>query len=616
MAAPIAVRRQTAAAATLRLPLCTPRSSVRSYATKRNAEERESFKGQLYQATHERVQREREEQSRFARHREATKNARDGAPWIVPFVLAVGAVSGWFYGKQTPAAPPSTSTLPLSQTKPPQHDTSPATLQAAWVDFRAIVGEENISTQEGDLKSHAGSEWSSHAALPGDVPFAVVKPGTTEEVSEIMKICHRRRIPVTGYSGGTSLEGHFAATRGGICIDFSRMDKILALHADDLDVVVQPALGWELLNEELATHGLFFPPDPGPGAMIGGMVGTGCSGTNAYRYGTMKDWVLSLTVVMADGTILKTKQRPRKSSAGYDLTRMFIGSEGTLGLVTEATLKVTPKPQTTNVAVCTFPTIRTAADAVFRVVGAGVPIAAIEILDDVQMRCINESGSTSRAWKEVPTLFFKFAGTPSSVKEHISIVKDLAKKAGSNTFEFARSQDEQNELWSARKEALWSVMAQKTNDGDRVWTTDVAVPISRLPDIIEETKADLDKSGLVGAIVGHVGDGNFHAIILYNEKEHDVADAVVHKMVKRAIEMEGTATGEHGVGLVKRDYLNHEIGETAVDLMRKVSCNSPGQRNYANYHALRADEASFRPALFAQLRQDCSCTTAEARRGG
>jgi len=305
--------------------------------------------------------------------------------------------------------------------------------------------------------------------------------------------------------------------------------------------------------------------------MIGGMIGTGCSGTNAYRYGTMKDWVLALTVVMADGTIIKTKQRPRKSSAGYDLTRTFIGSEGTLGLVTEATLKVTPKPQNTRVAVCTFPTIRTAADCVFRVVGEGVPIAAIEILDDVQMRAINEAGSTARSWTEAPTLFFKFSGTPSSVKEHISIVQGLAKKAGSKSFEFAKNAEEGDELWSARKEALWSVMALRKDETDKVWTTDVAVPISRLPDIIDETKEDISKSGLTGAIVGHVGDGNFHAIILYNDKEHDVADHLVHRMVKRAIEMEGTATGEHGVGLVKRDYLPHEIGQEGVDLMRRVS---------------------------------------------
>ena len=407
--------------------------------------------------------------------------------------------------------------------------------------------------------------------LPGDVPFMVVKPATTEETSAIMKVAHERRIPVTPYSGGTSLEGHFAATRGGICIDFSRMDGILSLHKEDLDVVVQPAVGWEVLNEELGKSGLFFPPDPGPGAMIGGMVGTGCSGTNAYRYGTMKDWVISLTVVLADGTVIKTRQRPRKSSAGYDLTRLFIGSEGTLGLVTEATLKVTPLPQQTSVAVCSFPSIRKAAECVYAVVGAGIPIAGIEILDDVQMRCVNLAGMTSRTWNEAPTLFFKFAGTPTSVKEHVKMVQGLARGNGSKTFEFAKSKDEADELWSARKEALWATMAQKKHDGERVWTTDVAVPISQLPTIIEETQLSIKESGLMGSIVGHVGDGNFHAIILYDpEKERKVAEEVVHKMVKRAIELEGTATGEHGVGLVKRDVLEHEVGRETVDMMRRV----------------------------------------------
>ncbi|KAK5737801.1 D-lactate ferricytochrome c oxidoreductase [Elasticomyces elasticus] len=541
----------------------------RAYAT--DKEERESFKGQLYQSTNERVEREREQQARYAQIREAQKRSRGTPAWLVPFVLSMGIASGYYLSQRGSIGNASTaSTAPLSEAIPPQHDTAPANLQAAWSDFRAIVGEENISTQVDDLKAHSGSEWSSYPSLPSDQPFAIIKPGTTEEVSGVMKVCHKRRIPVTAYSGGTALEGHFAATRGGICVDFSRMDRILTLHKEDLDVVVQPAVGWETLNEELAEHGLFFPPDPGPGAMIGGMVGTGCSGTNAYRYGTMKDWVLSLTVVMADGTIVKTKQRPRKSSAGYDLTRTFIGSEGTLGLVTEAVLKVTPLPQNIRVAVCTFGSIREAANCVFKVVGAGVPIAAIEILDDVQMRCINQAGGTSRQWKEVPTLFFKFSGTPTSVKEHISMGQGLAKGTGSKTFEFARNKEEGDELWSARKEALWSVMAQKKDSTDHVWTTDVAVPISRLADIIEETKDDISKSGLMGSIVGHVGDGNFHAIILYNDKEHDVADGLVHRMVKRAIEMEGTATGEHGVGLVKRDYLPHEIGDGGVDLMRKM----------------------------------------------
>lgn len=384
-------------------------------------------------------------------------------------------------------------------------------MEAAWTDFRDIVGKENITLDRNDLEAHSGSSWSSHPSLPGDVPFCVVKPGSTQEVSAIMKICHERKIPVTPYSGGTSLEGHFAATRGGICIDFSRMDRIVKLHKEDLDVVVQPAVGWEHLNEVLAQDGLFFPPDPGPGAMIGGMVGTGCSGTNAYRYGTMKDWVISLTVVLADGTVIKTRQRPRKSSAGYDLTRMFIGSEGTLGLVTEATLKVTPKPQHTSVAVCAFPSIRSAAECVFQVVGAGVPIAAIEILDDVQMKCINDAGQTSKTWKNAPTLFFKFAGTQSSVKEQISQVQALAKKTGSVSFEFAKSEQEKEDLWQARKEALWSVMAKGEGDPKMgVWTTDVAVPISKLPQIIEDTKDQIKQSGLLASIVGHVGDGNFH----------------------------------------------------------------------------------------------------------
>jgi D-lactate dehydrogenase (cytochrome) len=488
--------------------------------------------------------------------------------------IVLSGLSYYFGQLHSPPPAPTTSTTPISTLpKSLDHNTKDSNLQAAWTDFRDIVGEENVSTDRIDLEEHAGSTWSSHQELPGDIPFLIVKPLTTEEVSKIMKVCYERKIPVTPFSGGTSLEGHFAATRGGICVDFSRMDKILRLNKDDLDVVVQPAVGWQELNEIIAEVGLFFPPDPGPGAQIGGMVGTGCSGTNSYRYGTMKDWVLSLTVVLADGTVIKTRQRPRKSSAGYDLTRLFIGSEGTLGLVTEATLKVMPKPQHESVAVCAFTTVREAADCVFRVVNAGVPIAAIEILDDVQMQCINVSDSTRKKWAEAPTLFFKFAGTPQSVKEHIGIVKGLAKSSGSKTFEFAKNKDEADELWSARKAALWSVIARKKHEGERVRTTDVAVPISRLADIIDETKADIKKSGLMGSIVGHVGDGNFHSIILFDPNipaEKEAINGVVHRMVKRAIELEGTATGEHGVGLVKRDYLPHELGTETVDLMRRV----------------------------------------------
>lgn len=422
----------------------------------------------------------------------------------------------YYLGSLRPAQLPETSTTHLGDARAPRHDTSLGNLQAAWADFVEIVGRENVSTDDIDLNSHSGSDWSSYTSKENEKPFLILYPSTTAEVSSIMKICHQRRIPVTAYSGGTSLEGHFSPTRGGVCIDFGRMDKILELHEDDLDVVVQPAVGWEGLNEELAQKGLFFPPDPGPGAMIGGMVGTGCSGTNAYRYGTMREWVLSLTVVLADGTIIKTRQRPRKSSAGYDLTRLFIGSEGTLGLVTEATLKVTVKPKSESVAVASFPSIHSAAECVAKVVKEGVQVAGVEILDDVQMKCINASQATSRSWNEAPTIFFKFTGTPSGVKEQIKIVQGLAKSTNSQNFEFAKNDDEMKELWSARKEALWSVMTMRRDESDHVWTTDVAVPISKLPDIIEQTKEDIVKSGLLAGICGHVGDGNFHGEIFYS----------------------------------------------------------------------------------------------------
>ncbi|KAJ5376352.1 hypothetical protein N7509_013238 [Penicillium cosmopolitanum] len=527
-----------------------------------------SFKSQLYESTQQRLKRERAEQERFAQYQQTQSPGSRYAALM--FALVFFSTGAYYLGSLKPASLPSSSTTTLQDLESPRHNVTPSNLQAAWVDFVEILGKENVSTNAGDLESHSGSDWSSYSAKENEKPFLILYPSTTEEVSRCMKICHARLIPVTPYSGGTSLEGHFASTRGGVCIDFRRMDQIISLHKRDLDVVVQPALGWEDLNEELAKDGLFFPPDPGPGAMIGGMVGTGCSGTNAYRYGTMREWVLSLTVVLADGTVIKTRQRPRKSSAGYDLTRLFIGSEGTLGLVTEATLKLTVKPQSTNVAVASFGSIANAAECVTSVVEAGIPVAGVEILDDVQMKCINASQSTSRQWKESPTIFFKFTGTPAAVKEQIGMVQKLANKASGKSFEFAKGEEEMTELWSARKQALWSVMAMRRGADDHVWTTDVAVPMSKLPDIIEATKADMTESGLLAGICGHVGDGNFHAIILFNDGEKKVAEGVVHRMVKRAVEMEGTVTGEHGVGLVKRDYLAHELGETTVDAMRRL----------------------------------------------
>lgn len=290
------------------------------------------------------------------------------------------------------------------------------------------------------------------------------------------------------YSGGSSLEGHFSALYGSICIDFVYMDKIVQMHEDDMDVVVQPSMQWMQLNEEIKHTGLFFPIDPGPSAKIGGMVGTNCSGTNAVRYGTMKDWVINLTVVLADGRVIKTRQRPRKTSAGYNLTGMFVGSEGTLGIVTEATLKLAVLPEQTRVGVATFPSIREAANAASKVIRTGVPVQCMEILDEVQMGVINKAGGTNRAWKETPTLFFKFSGTPNGVSNDIKATQGLAKQHGCTSFEFAKNDQEGHDLWSARKQSLWSMLALRTSGGSDVWSTDVAVPLSRLPDIIGSCK--------------------------------------------------------------------------------------------------------------------------------
>ncbi|KAK0937925.1 D-lactate ferricytochrome c oxidoreductase [Friedmanniomyces endolithicus] len=446
-------------------------------------------------------------------------------------------------------------------------------LQKAIGDLRSDLGEDVISTDDEDLHRHGYSEWSSINI--DTLPVAVAYPKSTEEVSHIAKVCSKYRIPIIPYSGGSSLEANFSAPFGGVSVDFCFMDKILKLRPDDMDVTVQPSVGWMSLNEQIKDSNLFFPVDPGPSAMIGGMVGTSCSGTNAVRYGTMKDWVINLTVVLADGTVIKTKRRPRKSAAGYNLTNLFIGSEGTLGLVTEITLKLAVIPQETSVAVVGFPTFRAAAATAMSVVRAGIPIAAMEIMDDVQMGVVNSAGATSKQWAEVPTLFFKFSGTPQAVKEHIQQVRQLAQKQGAGEFEFASNAEEQKALWSARKEALWSMMALR-REGDEIWSTDVAVPLSRLADIAEVSKKELDELGLFASALGHIGDGNFHASIMYKRSdpaEREKVEGCVKRMVDRALEMEGTCTGEHGVGLGKKASLVKELGVDTVDVMRKLKAS-------------------------------------------
>ncbi|PWY82202.1 oxidoreductase, FAD-binding protein [Aspergillus heteromorphus CBS 117.55] len=447
---------------------------------------------------------------------------------------AVAAGVGYTYAA---TSRPSQSETP----KQPQYG-STKDFEKAIAELRATLGDDAVSTDNDDLQQHGFSEWSSVNA--DRLPVAIAYPTSTEDVSKIAKICHTYKMPMVPYSGGSSLEANFSAPHGGLTIDFALMNKILELHEADMDIVVQPSIQWMDLNEKLKDTGLFFPVDPGPSAMIGGMIGTNCSGTNAVRYGTMKDWVINLTVVLADGSVIKTRRRPRKTSAGYNLTGMFVGSEGTLGIVTEATLKLTPIPEQTRVGVVTFPTLRDAASTAEQVVRRGIHVQCMEIMDEVQMDVINRAGGTGRTWKTVPTLFFKFSGTKAGVADSIDLTTQISKKNSASSFEFARDEREAHDLWSARKQSLWSMLALREK-GSEVWSTDVSVPISRLPDIIEISKKELDNLGIFASILGHIGDGNFHACILYDRtdpEEKARVDKAVYDMVDRALEMEGSCT--------------------------------------------------------------------------
>ncbi|KAK2878242.1 hypothetical protein FQN49_001043, partial [Arthroderma sp. PD_2] len=441
----------------------------------------------------------------------------------------------------------------------------------AIVELREILGEDAISTDDEDLRLHGYSEWSTVNC--DQLPVAVAYPKSTADVSRIAQVCYKFKVPMVPFSGGSSLEGNFSAPFGGMSIDFAHMDKIVKLHQDDLDVVVQPSIQWMDLNEQIKDSGLFFPIDPGPSARIGGMIGTNCSGTNAVRYGTMKDWVINLTVVLADGRVIKTRRRPRKSSAGYNLAGIFVGSEGTLGLVTEATLKLAVIPEETRVGIATFPSIRDAANVAMGVIRSGVQVQCVEILDDVHMDIINRAGGTNRTWKAATTLFFKFSGTSNGVADSISRTKTIANENNSTSFEFAETEKEGHELWSARKQTLWSMLALRKEGSDDVWSTDVAVPLSRLPEIIELSKKDLDELDLFAGIVGHIGDGNFHEGIIYdrrNPEEVAKIEKCVHDMVDRALEMDGSCTGEHGIGLGKKKYLVKELGIDTLNVMRSI----------------------------------------------
>ncbi|XHG09335.1 hypothetical protein AWENTII_012403 [Aspergillus wentii] len=396
--------------------------------------------------------------------------------WTSGKVLFASAFAGGLgYGYAA-----STQSSQSQSSKQPQYG-SAKDFDKAIAELRTKLGDDTISTDEDELHLHGFSEWSSINA--DRLPVAIAYPKNTDEVSEIAKICHKYRMPMIPFSGGSSLEANFSAPHGGLTIDFAFMNEILDLHPEDMDVVVQPSIQWMDLNEKIKDSGLFFPVDPGPSAMIGGMVGTNCSGTNAVRYGAMKDWVINLTVVLADGRVIKTRRRPRKTSAGYNLTGMFVGSEGTLGIVTEITLKLAAIPEETRVGVVPFSSMRDAASAAMKLIRKGIPVQCMEILDDVQMDVINRAGGTGRSWKVLPTLFFKFSGTKAGVADSINLTRQLAKENNAESFEFAKDEREAHDLWSARKQALWSMMALRQG-GSEVWSTDVAVPISKLPDII------------------------------------------------------------------------------------------------------------------------------------
>ncbi|HVF64387.1 MAG TPA: FAD-linked oxidase C-terminal domain-containing protein [Casimicrobiaceae bacterium] len=401
-------------------------------------------------------------------------------------------------------------------------------------------------------------------------PDVVVFPKTNEEVASIVALCNASRVPVIAFGVGTSLEGHVAALYGGVCVDLSRMDKVLEINVDDLDCRAQAGVTREALNAELKGTGLFFPIDPGANATLGGMTSTRASGTNAVRYGTMRENVLGLTVVTAEGRIVRTGGRARKSSAGYDLTRLFVGQEGTLGIITEIQLRLYGVPEAICAAVCQFSDLRSAVQTVILAMQHGIPVARIELLDDVQMgACI--AYSKLDGYEAKPTLFFEFHGTEDGVREQADLMQSIAADHGGSAFAFATAAEDRSKLWKARHNAWYAALSLKP--GAMGFSTDACVPISRLADCVLETREDVASTGLVCPIVGHVGDGNFHLLVLFDPNdavERDKAEALAQRVSKRAIRMGGTCTGEHGIGMHKLDALLAEHGEEAVELMRKI----------------------------------------------
>ena len=437
-----------------------------------------------------------------------------------------------------------------------------AALDPAFLDRLRDRFGTSLHLTDAMLRQHGANEAHFDVVLPDAVVFA----RSTQDVVDLVTLCVAADVPIVPFGAGTSIEGNAVPVRGGVSVNLGEMNQIVAINADDFDCTVQAGCRREQLNEHLRDTGLFFPIDPGANATIGGMASTRASGTNAVRYGTMREAVLSLTVVTPEGKVITTARRARKSAAGYDLTRLYVGSEGTLGIITEVTLRLHPIPETISSAVCGFESLEGAITTVVQAIQVGVPLARVEILDDMQIRAVN-------AWSklglpEVTTLFFEFHGSPNGVAEQVEMVSALAADNGGGDFAWSNLPEERARLWKARHEAYYAAVALRP--GAVGWTTDVCVPISRLPECITATKHDLAGASMPATILGHVGDGNFHVIFAMDPNSPDElreVKAINDRLVARALDMDGTCTGEHGIGLGKQDWLVKELGD-AVDVMR------------------------------------------------
>ncbi len=443
--------------------------------------------------------------------------------------------------------------------------TAPRPVPAAFLDALVARFGAQCSQSLAVREQHGRDE----GALQAPPPAAVVFAESTQDVADAVKLASEHEVPIIAYGAGSSIEGHLLAVQGGISLDVSRMNRVLSVNAEDLTVTVQPGLSRKQLNEAIRDTGLFFPIDPGADASIGGMTATRASGTNAVRYGTMRENVLALEVVTASGEIIRTGTRAKKSSAGYDLTRLMVGSEGTLGIITEVTVRLYPLPEAVSAAVCSFPSIEAAVRTVIQTIQLGVPIARVELLDANSVRLVNNYSKTTL--REEPMLLMEFHGTPASAKEQAETVQDIASEFGGQSFEWASTPEERTRLWTARHNAYFAAVSSVPNC--RAISTDTCVPISRLADCLLDSIVEADASGIPYFLVGHVGDGNFHFGYLLDPtqpEQAEKAEALNHQLVTRALRLGGTCTGEHGIGLHKMDFLVDETGAGAIDMMRAI----------------------------------------------